>query len=1196
MRFVPNFTPRLFLSFLLSAGLAATGLAQTTATTRPTPLITQAIDESHLITLKGSVLPQATTQADQGAAPDSMQLGRTILLLKNSTAQQDALGKLLNDQQNPKSSSYHKWLQPAQFGAQFGAAPADIQKITQWLESYGFDIEAPISGQNLIVFSGTQAQLRAAFHTELHSYKIGGELYWANATDAKIPAALASVISGFSSLNNFPRKAQHTNPILIRHDKSSWKAAAATSKLQSEFTTTDQGQIYHVIGPADLATIYNVKPLLTSGITGTDQTIAIVSDSDINPADVDYFRTTFGLPAKKLNILYYGPNPGLTGDEGEADLDVQWAGSVATDATIDLVVAASTPTSGGVDGAAVYAVNNNLASILNVSYGICEFAIGTSGNQFYSQLWEQAAAQGITVTVSTGDAGSAVCDSRQQFAEYGLSVNAIASTPYNVAIGGTDLYSSFLDPNKYWNATNDALTLASAKSYIPETPWNDSCASPEVFATLQANGVTDATPEAICNDANEVDFLTVAGGSGGPSNCAVGTSNQCISGYPKPAWQSGVAGIPSDGVRDLPDVSLMAGNGLWGSFYVYCQSDAAPNGTCDVNNAIQGAGGTSFASPIFAGMMALVQQKTASQQGNVNYVLYKLAASQNAGGNLASCTTSQAAGGNACMFYDITDGTIAVPCYTGTADCKPTVPTDAYGILPGYDAGAGYDLASGLGSVNAYNLVEGWSNASTSFLPTTTTIAAAGPTTVAYGSALSVNVAVAAIAPATGTPSGDVGITSDSATPGNISVAQTTLAAGKGTAAASLLPTGTYHLFARYAGDATFAPSKSTGVSVTVTPGNASVALIATRTSIQPGQKVTFSLSVAGVSYGAAPSGTAIFTDTTTGVVLGTETIVAGASGVTAPASIAYVTISASQLQSGTNTITASYSGDSNYASATASPTVVTLAASFTTSINPASLTIAPNATGSAVVVVTPNGASVLDPKTIVFSCPATMPAGLSCLFSAPVSGSGGIVSSTLTLQTASPLYIKQSSQASSNKSRDRWLGLGAVTSIAGLMMFGLPGRRRFNQASMMILVAILSVTIGCGGSSSGTKTPPALISTTTTLSASTSAPSLNSPVVLTATVTPGSGTGAPTGSVTFSAGSTSLGMATIASGSASVTASSLPVGTQAITAAYSGDATYAKSSSSASNVDVVFATTIAVTVKDNAGDTSSANLAVTVQ
>src|SRR6202789_1540703 len=480
-----------------------------------------------------------------------------------------------------------------------------------------------MAGHSLIAFSGTNAQLRAAFHTEMHSYKIKSGTYHANANDPQIPAAIAPIVVGFASLNNFPIKPLHSQPQMVQHVKNGWKLAAGNVAAQPEFTTTDQGTVLHLLAPYDLATIYNILPLWNAGIDGTGETIAICSQSDINPADVDSFRATFGLPAKKLNIIHYGPDPGLVtadDDEGEADLDVEWSGAVAKNATIDLVVSANTPASGGITGAAAYILNNNLASIMSVSYGECELHLGVAGNQYFNQLWEQAAAQGITVMVATGDAGSDVCDEDVlPISETGLSVSGFSSTPYNVAVGGTDLYGTYLDPNKYWNATNDQTTLASVISYLPEAAWNGSCANPQILAALQANGAdtTDTTTEALCNNtALQANFLNITGGSGGVSNCAISTGTtpaSCVSGYPKPAWQSGVPGIPSDGVRDVPDVALMAGNGTWGSFYVYCESDIAAGGVCDPNTSIEGAGGTSFASPIFAGMMALVQQKTASQ-------------------------------------------------------------------------------------------------------------------------------------------------------------------------------------------------------------------------------------------------------------------------------------------------------------------------------------------------------------------------------------------------------------------------------------------------------------------------------------------------------------------------------------------------------------------------------------------------------
>jgi hypothetical protein len=1191
-----------FVWFLLSTCMAVPGRSQAPIQpAHPTAMITEVIDESSLVTLRGSVHPMATPAADQGAAPASLQLGRTILMLKRSTHQQAALDKLSIDQQNPTSPQYHKWLTPEQFGAQFGVASQDIEKIAQWLESYGFQVEAQVAGQNLIIFSGTNSQLKAAFHTELHSYKTKSGTYYANVSDPQIPAAIAPVVIGFSSLNNFPRKAMHSNPQFVHHTESGWQKAADSSAAvpQPEFTTTNQGSLLHLLAPYDLATIYNILPLWKAGIDGTGETIAIVSESDINPGDVDYFRSTFGLPAKKLNLIYYGPNPGKTSEEDEADIDVQWSGAVAKNATIDLVVAANTATSGGIDGAAAYIINNNLASILSVSYGACELYLGTAGNQYYNEIWEQAAAQGIAVVVASGDSGSDVCDNAAYYSTAGLSVSGISSTPYNVALGGTDLYGTYLDTSKYWNATNDPNTLASVISYVPEAAWNNSCANPQILAALQTNGsdTTDTTPEALCNDsAWYSQFLNTAGGSGGASNCAISTGStaaSCVSGYPKPAWQSGVTGIPSDGVRDVPDVALMSGNGLWGSFYVYCNSDAEFSGVCDVNSSLQGAGGTSFAAPIFAGMMALVEQKTASQQGNVNFVLYKLGNAQSSGSNAASCTSDTAVTGNSCMFYDVTDSSNAVPCLAGTTDCTPAVATDTFGILPGFNAGPGYDLVTGLGSVNAYNLVENWSSATATFLPSTVSIAATGPNTAVYGTPLSVTVSVAALAPATGTPGGDAGITSDT-TVGSNTDAFVTLSGGRGVVEVNQLPAGTYSLFAHYAGDATFAPSLSSGLPVTIVQAIATGVSNATRRTVQPGQNVLFSVTMTGVPNGVNPTGTVEFTNTTTGVVLGSEALSGSPSSTSSAISIAFVEVPSTKLQLGENTITATYSGDSNYVAANVAPLTVSLSGSFTTTINPASLSLAPNTAGSVTVTATPNGSTVLTAGSLAFSCPSTMPMGLACSFSAPVLNSQGSVSATLTLQLATPLYVGASQAAWVRPSHSSWFGAGSAGSLAGVLLLLLPRRRRnYLFALAMISCSVIFVGIGCGGGKSQT---PALISTKTTLSASPAAPTLGIPVVLTANVAASSGTGQPSGMITFTEGGTVLSTVSLASGSASFTTSSLPIGVQAITATYGGDSTYSGSSSSNQSLDVSFTGVIAITTSDSAGDQSATNLTVTAQ
>ena len=889
------------------------------------PRIAAEVDDSNLVTLQGNIHPLATEANDQGAAPASLELGRAILMLKSTSAQQAALDRLADDQQNPNSPDYHVWLTPAEYGEQFGIAPQDLAKINEWLERHGFTIEPQMAGRNLIMFSGTNAQLMEAFHTELHTYKVKGQNYTAISANPRIPAAFSEVILGFSP-NNFPVHAQHTATRMMKHTDSGWKDVAGAKPL---VTLMENGSTYYAVSPYDLATIYNILPLWTAGIDGAGETIAIVADSNINPTDVDSFRSEFGLPKKKLNIINYGPDPGRNGDEDEADLDVQWSGAVAKNATIDLVVANDSYASSGIFGSAAYVINNNIASLLNVSFGACEQAFGTAENQFINLTWEQAASQGITVLVASGDADAAGCDRGNSIAYNGDAANGLSSTPYNVSVGGTDFSGNFPKPSKYWSATNNPTTQQSVLSYIPETPWNDSCANPMVLAAVRANGTTkDATTLALCNDDSPKvqQFLNTVGGGGAASNCAIGgpdPTNPCISGYPKPAWQSGVPGIPKDGVRDTPDVSLMAGNGLWSSFYLACDSDAS-GGPCNTTSYIA-AGGTSFATPIFAGMLALAQQKQqAAGLGNVNYVLYKLAAAEYKDSSSTACISSNVMEGNSCIFYDITEGSNSTPCLTFTLDCSTGNAIEQLGILTGYDAKPGYDLASGLGTINTYNLVEKWDTASSTFLPTTTKISVTGPTSVVYGKNVNLSVVVSPKAPATGVPSGVVGFTSNDPAPGSKSLTDVTLRKGHGEVAAAPVSAGSYRVFGKYAGDATFAPSTSSGVSVEITKATPGVVLTSTRSSVKSGQNVTFSLEASSVLNGVVPTGTVVFTNTATGAVLAHEGLPESSTFNGITTATWFATIPQSHLHSGANTIKAVYSGDSNYLEVRAAPVTVT--------------------------------------------------------------------------------------------------------------------------------------------------------------------------------------------------------------------------------------------------------------------------------
>jgi len=367
--------------------------------------IAQAIEEKNLVTLKGNVHPLARAEFDQGPVDDGMPLKRMLLLLQRSPDQETALQQLLEDQQSKSSTNFHAWLTPEQFGKQFGLVDADTQTVTAWMASQGFTDIHVGPGRMVMEFSGNAGQVRKAFHAEIHRYLVDGKNYTANSTDPQIPAALTPVVTGIVSLHNFPKKS-HAKIL------GQFRRTAGRPGLQPLFTFPDpfnSGQTFYGLAPGDFATIYDSKPLIAAGNDGTGQTIAIVGETNINTQDVQQFRSMFGLPANfdSTNVILNGEDPGITsiGEEGEADLDTEWSGAVAPGATIKLVVSASTPASAGIDLSALYIIEHNLAGVMSESYGACEQVLGTAGNAFYNSLWEQAAAKGITVVLSSGDGG-----------------------------------------------------------------------------------------------------------------------------------------------------------------------------------------------------------------------------------------------------------------------------------------------------------------------------------------------------------------------------------------------------------------------------------------------------------------------------------------------------------------------------------------------------------------------------------------------------------------------------------------------------------------------------------------------------------------------------------------------------------------------------------------------------------------------
>jgi len=695
--------------FALASGLVVSAAAQTGAA--PNPRITAAIDDAVRVTLAGNTRPEATSANDLGPVDNSLALDDMLLLLQRAPAQQAALDAYTASLSDKSSPNYHKWLTAAQLGSSYGVAQADIDQVTGWLQSHGLTVNAVYPNQMVIDFSGTAAAVQEAFGTEIHGYEVNGVRHIANASDPRIPAALAPVVAGVVSLHDFTPWPMH--------------------KPRPDYTFTASGSTYYAVTPADLATIYNLNPLFAAGYTGVGQTVVVIEDTNVySTADWTTFRSAFGLSgytSGSFTQVHPAPqsgknncsNPGVVvGNDGEAILDAEYASAAAPNAAIELASCADTRTTFGGLIALQNLLNASSAppALVSISYGECEAENGAAANAAYNAAYEQATAEGVSVFVSAGDEGAASCDADESKSTHGIGVSGFASTPYNVAVGGTDFGDAYAGTEStYWNPANTS-TYGSAKSYIPEIPWNDSCAS-ELIASIEGYSTTYGS-SGFCNSVTGKDnFLTTASGSGGPSGCATGSpstsgvvSGTC-KGYAKPAWQS-LVGVPSDGVRDLPDVSLFAANGVWGHYYIFCYSDTAGGGAACTGapSGWAGAGGTSFSSPILAGMQALVNQKW-GRQGNPNPIYYQIAAAEYGSTGSAACNSSNGnAVASSCVFYDVTQGDMDINC-TGSHNCY--LPSGRNGVLsmsntsyaPAFKTGTGWDSATGIGTVNAYNLV-----------------------------------------------------------------------------------------------------------------------------------------------------------------------------------------------------------------------------------------------------------------------------------------------------------------------------------------------------------------------------------------------------------------------------------------------------------------------------------------------------------
>ena len=672
--------------------------------------VVSAVDETRLVTLAGNTHPGANAENDLGPVDDSFSLDHMQLLLRRPAQLQQQLDAYTESLTDKSSPSYHRWLTAEEFGQRFGLAQQDIDAVTAWLTLHGIQVNTVYPNRLTIDFTGSAAQVREAFHTEIHAYDVKGARHIANDRDPQVPAALAPAVAGIVSLNDFRPHSMH--------------------KPRAQYTF-DGGS--HAVTPADLATIYDLNRLFKAGYSGKGQTIVVLEDTNVfTAADWTKFRSEFGLSGYKsgsFKQIHPAPktgasncsDPKVNGDDGEAILDAEYASAAAPDAAIELASCADTSVLFGGQIALQNLLNESSKppAIVSMSYGDCEPDLGAAGNLSFKELFHQAFVEGVSVFVSAGDENAASCDAGENDATHGISISGFASTPYNVAVGGTDFADTYLNENStYWNSTNTA-EFGSAKSYIPEIPWNGSCASTLLSDSLSNSAVTYGK-KGFCNSSVAADdgLLQVTGGSGGPSNCATGNpaiddvaSGTC-KGWPKPSWQS-LVGVPADGVRDIPDVSLFASNGIWDPYFVYCFSDTE-NGGAPCTGAPSnwaGAGGTSFSSPIMAGIQALVNQKTGKRWGNPNTVYYEIARAEYGSKGSAACNSSKGKSvASSCVFYDVTLGDMDVNC-KGSHNCyldgavNGVLSTSNSKYDSAYKTGTGWDFATGIGTVNAYNLV-----------------------------------------------------------------------------------------------------------------------------------------------------------------------------------------------------------------------------------------------------------------------------------------------------------------------------------------------------------------------------------------------------------------------------------------------------------------------------------------------------------
>jgi subtilase family serine protease len=981
--------------------------------------------------------------------PQQPRLERMLLLLQPSSTQQRELDALLSDQVTPGNIRFHTWLTPKQFADQFSNSPQDTETVAAWLRSRGMVVAPLPMSRAWIEFSGTVAQVEQAFQTKIQPVTTIEGTRYRLASAIQVPALIAPFVQGFVSLDGSLSTAAATQPVALTGTLSALIAQTSLAKAQA-------------LTPSLADSWLHLDSTAKDGVTGAGQSIGIPARSNVRAEDFAEFRKSFGLSATAaVEVVLTGDDdqfdPGRTSEEGAAILAASWASATAPDAQIVLVPAASTNATDGFDLALATAVDRSVANIVSIGYVNCETGMSTIHQAFYSALYREASAQGISIVAASGDSGAAACQVPGGTAPIfsGRAVNGLASTPWNTSVGAA--------------AFSKDSTQLIAWGLVPA-----------------AEGVSDSPAYAT---------------GGGPSTI-----------YPTPAWQSAIGqpgsdpGTTSAHHRYLPDISLPAAvDGVSNPGLAFCfAGEQAVNGC-----RLMSSGGSAASAAMFAGIGALLAEKY-GPQGNLSPNLYLLHQAESSAGTKNTMTA----------FADISSGSAQLRCATGTPDCGED-------NVIGFSASRGYDLATGLGSVNAQVLIKNWTTVQATGTAAVT-VEMTNTTGVTYNPSANITLSAKVLSGSGGTvPTGtvqfyDSGSGADAGTPVTL--------ASDGTASyieEAQFTVGGHNVEAIYSGDSTYKSATSQPLVITIEPSATSLIVSPSTASPAAGSSVTVTGTLTSTNPGnASPTGT--FTVNLNGVAQGSAKFATSTAGAT----IASVSVTAPAA--GSAAVQGIYSGDTNYTEST-SPSVT--------------ITVSKTATVTS-IAATPSTITTGVPETFTVTvAPATTASGTVYTLTGTVSFYDG---GTALLGT---------SLVSSNTAI--LTGITLTASAAHTITAVYSGDSTYNSSTSAPLLLA-----------------PILAPVTVVLTSSNSVLTPEQPVTLTATVTPVNtppltAEQHPSGYVLFYAGTTLISaqvpivVGTGYSSVASTYVPHLPAGQYTVTAQYFGDPTYAPATSNSLSLQI---------------------------